>query len=77
MLYHGTENERIKTQITFKKLLKNRNKVLPIIITTYEVVRFDIKFLKTIEWKFITIDEGHKLKNINTTISQYVKYNYF
>lgn len=46
----------------------------PVIITTYEVVRVDIKPLKNTRWKYITIDEGHKLKNINTSISKYLKY---
>lgn len=45
-----------------------------IVITTYEVMRYDLKYLKSIKWRFIIIDEGHKLKNINTNISKYVQY---
>lgn len=48
----------------------NNKDCFPIIVTTYEVIRFDIKYLKDFNWKFIVIDEGHKLKNIDAQISK-------
>lgn len=76
MLYHGTESERIEIQSEFNKTHHINNlHCHPIIITTYDVVRNDIKFLKSVDWKFITIDEGHKLKNSNAYVSKCVKYN--
>lgn len=75
VLYHGTASDRFKNRSQFKKTIKINNLTCyPVIITTYEVIRVDINYLKNIDWKFITIDEGHKLKNFNTDISQYVKY---
>lgn len=37
-------------------------------------MRRDITFLKNIDWKYITIDEGQKVKNANSHISKYAKY---
>lgn len=76
-MYHGTASDRSKTRSRFNKTIKINNLTCyPVIITTYEVIRVDINQLITIDWKYITVDEGHKLKNVNTDISQYVKYNF-
>uniref|UniRef100_A0A2S2PYX8 Lymphoid-specific helicase n=1 Tax=Sipha flava TaxID=143950 RepID=A0A2S2PYX8_9HEMI len=70
LLYHGPEKERFKLRSKFKETSKVKNfNCYPVIITTYEVLRFDINFLKSIKWMYITIDEGQKLKNINAIIS--------
>jgi len=75
VLYHGTESERIVLRSKFKNTRKINNlNCQPVIITTYDVVRYDITFLKNIDWKYITIDEGQKVKNANSQISKYVKY---
>lgn len=34
-------------------------------ITSYEIVLADIKFLQKFKWKYIIVDEGHRLKNWN------------
>lgn len=74
-MYHGSDTDRKKLQLKFKLTYKiNDLYYYPIIITTYEIVQKDIKFLKTFMWTYITMDEGHKLKNTNTMISQYVNY---
>ncbi|XP_050542217.1 lymphoid-specific helicase-like isoform X2 [Daktulosphaira vitifoliae] len=71
LLYHGSETERIAARSKFKKTHRvNDMNCYPIIITTYEVMRVDIKFLSTIDWKYITVDEGHKLKNFNALTSK-------
>ncbi|XP_060841457.1 lymphoid-specific helicase-like [Rhopalosiphum padi] len=71
VLYHGTENERIALRPNFNKTKKVLNlNCQPVIITTYDVVRRDITFLKKVNWKFITIDEGQKVKNANAHISK-------
>jgi len=75
VLYHGTESERIKLRPKFKNTQKVNNlNCQPVIITTYDVVRRDITFLKNVDWKYITIDEGQKVKNANSHISKYAKY---
>ena len=37
----------------------------PVVITSYEIVLADIKFLQKYQWKYIVVDEGHRLKNFN------------
>lgn len=74
LLYHGSEKERIQLRSKFKETFKVNNlNCFPVVITTYEVIRFDITFLKSINWLYMTIDEGQKVKNIDAQISVYVK----
>ena len=45
-----------------------RNKadtVLPVVITSYEIVIADSKHLQKYEWRYVVVDEGHRLKNNN------------
>jgi ATP-dependent DNA helicase len=43
----------------------NTTATFPIVITTYEMCMKDRNFLSGIKWKFIVVDEGHRLKNLN------------
>lgn len=73
LLYHGSEQERRIMLPKFKTTYDVNNfKCYPVVITSYEIVRFDISYLKTTDWKFIAIDEGQKLKNFNASISKFV-----
>lgn len=40
-------------------------KEFPVVITSYEIVLADIKFMQKFKWKYIIVDEGHRLKNWN------------
>ncbi|KAI6652317.1 TATA-binding protein-associated factor [Oopsacas minuta] len=44
-----------------------------LVISSYDIVRNDIDFLKTIYWDYIVLDEGHIIKNTKTKISKAVK----
>ena len=44
---------------------KAAKKGFPVVITSYEIVMADLKFLQQFEWKYIIVDEGHRLKNWN------------
>ena len=46
---------------------------VPIIITSYEIVIRDKAFLSKFHWKFLIIDEGHRLKNLNCKLIQELK----
>ena len=35
------------------------------VVTSYEIVIADVKFLQRYHWKYIVVDEGHRLKNFN------------
>lgn len=37
----------------------------PVYVTSYEIVMADVKFLARTIWKYLVVDEGHRLKNFN------------
>ncbi len=37
----------------------------PVVVTSYEIVIADSKHLARYQWKYIIVDEGHRLKNFN------------
>ena len=41
---------------------------MPVIVTSYEIVLADIKALVPIRWKYVVVDEGHRLKNFNSKL---------
>ena len=43
----------------------NTTATFPVVITTYEICMKDQKFLSNFMWKFIVVDEGHRLKNLD------------
>lgn len=40
-------------------------KSFPIVVTSYEIIIADAKHLARHQWKYIVVDEGHRLKNFN------------
>ncbi|GAB7350165.1 hypothetical protein MBLNU459_g0830t1 [Dothideomycetes sp. NU459] len=63
VLYHGSKQER--EEIRHKKLKSPGSEEFPVICTSYEICMNDRKFLANYGWKFIIIDEGHRIKNLN------------
>ncbi|KZT57459.1 hypothetical protein CALCODRAFT_496102 [Calocera cornea HHB12733] len=45
----------------------------PIVVTTYEMVIRDKAFLGTFKWKHLIVDEGHRLKNMESRIIKEIK----
>ncbi|KAF9433931.1 hypothetical protein BGZ76_008803 [Entomortierella beljakovae] len=69
-LYHGTPEEREhKRNHKFKKL----DFTFPIIVTSYEIVIRDRKYLSRYQWKYIIVDEGHRLKNMDCKLIRELK----
>ena len=63
VLYHGTPAERGEIR---KKRFKNPGGAdFPVVCTSYEICMNDRKHLAHFGWKFIIIDEGHRIKNLN------------
>ncbi|KAK5129096.1 hypothetical protein LTR08_003916 [Meristemomyces frigidus] len=63
VLYHGSKQEREEIRST---RLRNPGATdFPIICTSYEICMNDRKHLGHFGWKFIIIDEGHRIKNMN------------
>ncbi|KAK1274901.1 ATP-dependent DNA helicase DDM1 [Acorus gramineus] len=61
VIYHGSKKER--QDIRNKFMPKTVGPKFPLIITSYEVVLNDAKVLSRYNWKFVVVDEGHRLKN--------------
>ncbi|ORY32001.1 SNF2 family N-terminal domain-domain-containing protein [Naematelia encephala] len=45
----------------------------PVVVTTYEMCMKDRKFLSGFQWKFIVVDEGHRLKNLDCKLIRELK----
>ena len=43
----------------------NTTATFPVVVTTYEMCMRDRQFLSGFMWKFIVVDEGHRLKNLD------------
>ena len=64
MLYSGAKQEREKTRRKISSGLRVKDSI-SVVITSYELVLRDRQFLAKTQWKFIVVDEGHRLKNLN------------
>ena len=65
LLYHGSKLER--------PALKKDFKSTPVIITSYEMCMTDEALFRTRKWKFIVVDEGHRLKNMECKLIRTLK----
>ena len=63
LLYHGSKQEREELRRT--QMRNPGSADFPVICTSYEISMNDRKFLQHFGWKFIIIDEGHRLKNLD------------
>lgn len=63
VLYHGSKAEREEIR---RKQLRNPGRAdFPVVCTSYEICMNDRKHLANMGWKFVIIDEGHRIKNLN------------
>lgn len=64
---YGSIDERsiIHQQILRKHKVTNGYSASPIVLTTFEIPLRDKHFLRSQHWKYIIIDEGHRIKNYN------------
>ncbi|XP_071519138.1 uncharacterized protein [Panulirus ornatus] len=73
LLYHGGDGVRIDK----RKRIKIRvpvegapSPVFPVVITSYEVAVRDTRFLNKFNWRYICVDEGHRLKNYKCRLTK-------
>lgn len=45
----------------------------PVVITTYETVVMETRRLQGITWKYLIVDEGHRIKNVNSLLLKKLK----
>ncbi|TVU45339.1 hypothetical protein EJB05_04824 [Eragrostis curvula] len=61
IIYHGDKAAR--AEIRRKHLPKTVGPDFPIVVTSYEMAMSDARFLAQHKWKYVVVDEGHRLKN--------------
>ncbi|KAL9229450.1 hypothetical protein vseg_004914 [Gypsophila vaccaria] len=73
IIYHGDKNER--NALRLKHMPKKIGPDFPIVITSYEIALSDAKrYLRHYKWKYVVVDEGHRLKNANCKLLKELKY---
>ncbi|KKK20987.1 hypothetical protein ARAM_000623 [Aspergillus rambellii] len=76
VLYHGTKDERAALRSKFMSLKDQKKMDFPVVCTSYEICMNDRKFLAQYQWRYIIVDEGHRLKNMNCRlIKELLSYN--
>ena len=70
--YHGSIEERKELRSTRLKQKKGKMQCA-VVLTSFEIVMNDKKHLQTIPWKYIVVDEGHRLKNLNCKLIKDLK----
>ncbi|KAK9495073.1 SNF2 family N-terminal domain-containing protein [Lipomyces doorenjongii] len=71
LLYHGTPEERaeMRERVLFKKISEK----FPLVVTSYNIIMNDRNLLGKLQWKYIIIDEGHRIKNMNCKLIKELK----
>ncbi|KAL2431806.1 Lymphocyte-specific helicase [Exophiala dermatitidis] len=76
ILYHGGKDEREAMRRKHMRLQNQSTPEFPVVVTSYEICMNDRKFLANYQWKYIIVDEGHRLKNMNCKlIKELMTYN--
>ncbi|KAM4703405.1 lymphoid-specific helicase [Rhinophrynus dorsalis] len=72
MLYHGNPQERRKLS---RKINKREGslQIFPVVITSFEIAMRDRQILQHSLWKYMILDEGHRIKNMNCRLIQELK----
>ena len=74
ILYHGTKQERAEKRMEHMPTSTPIKPNFPVIVTSYEVVMADRKFLSKYNFKYLVVDEGHRLKNFDCKLIRELKY---
>ncbi|KAH0798843.1 SNF2 family N-terminal domain containing protein [Histomonas meleagridis] len=76
IVFHGDSESR-KMIIEYEiQVFDERARIIPtrvafdVMVTNYDIFRTEYKLLQSIEWRYLVVDEGHKLKNYKTKIYQ-------
>ncbi|GAO46006.1 hypothetical protein SAICODRAFT_28713 [Saitoella complicata NRRL Y-17804] len=72
-LYHGAPEDR--ADIRTKYFRKTNDASFPVIVTSYEMITAakDRGYLAKVGWKYIIVDEAHRLKNFNSALMRELK----
>nr|XP_046257522.1 lymphoid-specific helicase isoform X2 [Scatophagus argus] len=72
LLYHGPQAERAKL---LKQIRRPQGplSMCPVVVTSFEISMIDRKFLQRFQWKYLIVDEGHRIKNLNCRLVRELK----
>lgn len=72
MLYHGTQQER---RILVKHIHERKGtlQIHPVVITSFEIAMRDRTTLQNCYWKYLIVDEGHRIKNMKCRLIRELK----
>uniref|UniRef100_A0A8C4UB70 Proliferation-associated SNF2-like protein n=1 Tax=Falco tinnunculus TaxID=100819 RepID=A0A8C4UB70_FALTI len=72
MLYHGAQQERRKL---VRKIHGRQGslQIHPVVITSFEIAMRDRNVLQHCFWKYLIVDEGHRIKNMNCRLIRELK----
>jgi ATP-dependent DNA helicase len=87
LVYHGSRDDREDMRKQFMKLTKTKSgrshrvngrdaqieDDFPVIITSYDIAMIDSKHLANFTWKYLVVDEGHRLKNKDCRLMKELK----
>ena len=72
--FHGSKDERLEiVQDVLKPTKRNEERNWDVCITTYEVCNLEKASLSKIAWRYLIIDEAHRLKNEASQFAQTVR----
>ncbi|QLL32284.1 hypothetical protein HG536_0C04530 [Torulaspora globosa] len=69
--YHHQDGVKARTRM-LRKFFKSTGGT-GVIVTSYEIIIRDAAHIMSKQWKFLIVDEGHRLKNINCRLIQELK----
>lgn len=77
-MYYGSKDDREsirRNKLGFGAAKKSTRhtaptKALPVILTSYDTIIQDATYLRNIEFEYVVVDEGQRLKNSNTVFSK-------
>ncbi|RDA89451.1 hypothetical protein CP532_6113, partial [Ophiocordyceps camponoti-leonardi (nom. inval.)] len=76
LMYHGDKKRRdelYRLKIAANLSQGRPNAKFPIVLTSYEMVLRDQHHLSRVNWEFIIIDEGHRMKNAEAKLFQQLR----
>ena len=73
VLYHGNKQERAEIRMRQLPTSTPIKPEFPVIVTSFEIVMADRKFLQKYNFKYLVVDEGHRLKNFDCKLIRELK----
>ncbi|XP_068582922.1 lymphoid-specific helicase [Cebidichthys violaceus] len=70
LLYHGPQRAKLLKQI---RRPQGALSMCPVILTSFEIAMIDRKRLQHFQWKYLVVDEGHRIKNLNCRLVRELK----